>query len=238
MNIRRFRLKIGIAVLGCVISIGSTIVASIVRWRAEESATADRNALASSSAELLRRDRMFDMGHSYEGMWQQTRLQLLTFAGVWRSVFPPAVESIENQLADALCWGYASVHGKLPSGEVYADFSSWAHIVAAEEARVARLAGSHDKDELPLDRDVVGNAVTHVTAQLSNDVAEYWSNRATFLTAQEGLRTRIRSSEAKLRRIDSLVLALQILGLMVVLMKDLVPSDEDGSRSLAFPAIG
>jgi hypothetical protein len=218
------RPKLAIAIAGCALSILAAVVGGLLKSRIETAATALRNERASTSTEISQRDRLFDSARLYNAEWQQTRLQFHTLAGTRGWVFSPAVESIQNQLADALSYGYYAANGTEPPAGLASKFDEWATSVAQEEARISAPPKADPTSPSPQDQAAVVSAVAGVTSALSDDVVQYWNNRAEMVKKEERLRVQIDASDVSVRRLDSVVLALQIIGLIVVLLKDLVPT--------------
>jgi hypothetical protein len=215
------RKKLVIAIIGCAVAIGSAVVGGFVKARIEDKGLALRRDLAAVNAEIARRDHFSDIAAGYDAKWQQTRLMFHVLAGTRGWVFPPALESLENGLADSLMYGYMAAHGKEPASPLSAQYDSWAHLVTKEEERIAMPSGPHRAAETATTAAALAEVVGGVNSERPEQIRLYWSNRTAMLARQDKLGAEIQSSDLTLRRIGSVVVSLQILGLMIVLTKDL-----------------
>jgi hypothetical protein len=139
------------------------------------------------------------------------------------------VESVENLIADTLAWGSEAASGNPLSPKESADIGKAARLIAADEARRSEQVKSLTESEEPPNEPELAAAVSLVTSLRQKHIHDFWASRQTVGKRQEELRARASNLEASVRRIESIVVSLQIAGLLIVLLKDFVPDSKSSA---------
>lgn len=221
--------KLAIASVGCALAVTAALVGGLQRSRVESKLQIARTDLASLSGEIARRDRLFDIANTSRGAWEQSRIALRILSAVSQQIYGPAVESIENLIVDTLNWGSEAASGSPLSGEDYAEVQKVARLIATDEARRSEKIQSPTEAERPPNERELEKAVSFVSSERRRQIDDYWKNRRKMLNQQGELSSTAAGLERSIRSIEGLVLALQIAGLLIVLLKDLVPDEEPAS---------
>src|SRR5262245_45970826 len=209
--------KLAVTILGCVISVASTVVTAIQKRALEADVAEHRGQLLMTDAEMQRRDRLFDVARELELSFRQARIALYTAAGVKKTVMEPVLASMRKLIADALYWGYEAAWGQPPPKDG-PPFQEWAELLVQNEERVAFGRTIPPQEEQ--------TRLTDATNQVSNTVQaqiyEYMSSRNKLIERRRAIRTQIDEDEARVRAAETIGLTLTLIGILVVLLKDLV----------------
>jgi hypothetical protein len=223
-------LRIAIAFLGCALAVLSAVLGGVRKARLEGHLQTTRAELAALSAEISRRDRLFDIANASRGAWEQSRIALRVLYATTQQIYGPAVESVENMIADTLAWGSEAASGNPLSSKESGDVDKAARLIAADEARRAKQVKKSpiEGQRLPSEAELAA-AVSLVTSLRQKHIRDFWDNREAVGKQQEELRAQASRLEASVRRVESMVVSLQIAGLLIVLLKDFVPDKKTSS---------
>ncbi|MCP5304956.1 MAG: hypothetical protein H6953_05890 [Chromatiaceae bacterium] len=215
--------KLAIAIVGCTLAVISAIVGGVQRVEVDAQLQTVRAQLASNVAEVSRRDRQFDVANASRLAWEQSRIALRVLCASSGQLYGPAIESIESQIYDTLSWGNEAAYGKPLTTRAMANLDKAARIIASDEARRSRQIKAPAQADTPPNESELGEAVSLVQSIRQEQLDSFWNSRQKLVDQQAEMRKSETVLDGSLRRIDSIVLSLQIAGLLIVLLKDFVP---------------
>lgn len=213
--------KLAIASVGCAVAIGASVVGGFWRSAVDGRLRDARGQSGTLSSEIARRDRLFDIANSSRIDWEQTRVALRLIYATTNQIYTPGVETLENLIINTLTWGEEAAYGRPPTNEQATDVEDAARLIAHDEAE--RSNPANGPNYIPRDEEKLAKAVSLVTALRHSHIREYWKFRQAETMRQQQVQETMTELERSVRRIDRAVVALQIAGLIIVLLKDFVP---------------
>lgn len=212
-------MEIVIAIVGACIAVGSAVASGIAGRRIAAEIERVSSTSAALNVELQRRDRFFDLANRSREHADHSLvfLHLLTESKSW--IFAAIEGSIQNALYDALAFGHSAVTSADPDAGATREYKRLAHSIVELERAIA-LGVLRTRDDIA--KAANAHAWAEFKAARKKQVTDYWQGRHQILLEQGELKTNSTRLGSRRERISNLALGLQILGLMVILAKDLL----------------
>jgi len=206
-------MEVAIAILGACIALCAAVVNGIAGRRIAAEIEKLSKMSAALTSDLQRMDRFFDLANRAREYSDQLLIFFHTLVDSNSFVFKPLLVSVENSLYDTLNYNHSAATGAFPDDNAHQQYNLWARSIVQTEKALA--LGDPKKREN-------ASAVSEFKAAREKHIADYWEKRSQILSQQEELKSGSDQLRGRRERINNLALSLQILGLMVVLAKDLL----------------
>jgi hypothetical protein len=211
-------MEVAIALIGACIAVGAAVVSGIAGRQIAGKIEGLSSTSAALTTELQRRDRFFDLANRAREHADHSVVffHLLTEDKSW--IVAAVEKTIEHTLLDALAYGHNAATDAHPDPGAEAQFRRQVDSVLELERG---MAGGL----LKTTEDVVQAGVAHAWGELEGtretQIAGYWSRREEILRQQAEAKASSTELASQRERISNAAVGLQVLGLMVVLTKDL-----------------
>jgi hypothetical protein len=212
-------LEIVIAIVGACIAVGAAVINGISARRIAVEKESLSSASAALSVELERTDRFFDLATQSRARADLSIIFLHIHAEAKGWIRKTVENSIQSTLCDALVFGHRAATGTDPNDDATREYERRAHSIVELERAIA-LGVLKTPDNIA--KAANADAWPAFKALREKQITGYWKKRSQTLQEQEKLKTKSTRLDTRREFISNLAVSLQILGLMVVLAKDLL----------------